>query len=260
MISINIRFIVACLLGLSGSVYSQVGLNTAIPHPSSILEMSSTNKGFSPPKVQLSALNNSVLPINNPAEGLIVYNENGGALPHGYYIWSGGVWNLLAAYENSLLSTAITNTTSTDLLNSTSESIITGGSIIFNSIPNITYNAGTGEITLPVGKYSIFASFDIATGETTGSPSLGNVVKANTHAYIARITNLSGSLNYGKDAIFNSVSNTSGTKKHIAEFSFSISVPSTGTVVLRLLRNPNNSTYAGKITTKNTFIHIQTIL
>ncbi len=61
------------LILLSGiSVFSQVGINTdnSAPGPSAMLDVSSTNKGFLPPRMTTTQIN----AIATPAEGLTVYN------------------------------------------------------------------------------------------------------------------------------------------------------------------------------------------
>ncbi|MGB0870442.1 MAG: hypothetical protein ACPGSD_12665 [Flavobacteriales bacterium] len=50
--------------------FSQIGIGTTTPHHSSILEVNSTNKGFLPPRLNLA----QKLAIQNPAQGLIIYN------------------------------------------------------------------------------------------------------------------------------------------------------------------------------------------
>ena len=52
--------------------FSQVGIGTTTPNPSSILDVSSTNQGFLPPRMTTAQRN----AIVSPAEGLIVYNTD----------------------------------------------------------------------------------------------------------------------------------------------------------------------------------------
>ena len=47
-----------------------VGIGTVAPHPSAILEVSSTDKGFLPPRMSEEQMRRG---INSPAGGLIVY-------------------------------------------------------------------------------------------------------------------------------------------------------------------------------------------
>jgi hypothetical protein len=52
---------------------AQTGIGTTTPHASAKLDVSSTNKGFLPPRVILASATD-VSTIPSPAEGLFVYN------------------------------------------------------------------------------------------------------------------------------------------------------------------------------------------
>lgn len=87
---------IALLLAPFISSYSQVGIGTTTPNQSAQLEISSSNKGFLPPRVALIATNLAD-PIANPALGLLVYNTaTFGGSPNnvvpGYYYWNGSSW------------------------------------------------------------------------------------------------------------------------------------------------------------------------
>lgn len=73
--------------------YAQVGIGTSNPSASAQLDVSSTSKGFLPPRVELTATN-AAGPISSPATGLLVYNTaTAGTSPNnvepGYYYNSG---------------------------------------------------------------------------------------------------------------------------------------------------------------------------
>ena len=75
---------------LSGALFAQaVGVGTATPNASAMLEVNSSNKGLLVPRVSLASLTDAAT-IVNPANSLLVYNTNssisGGA---GYYYNSG---------------------------------------------------------------------------------------------------------------------------------------------------------------------------
>jgi hypothetical protein len=77
-----------------------VGPTTGSAHASAMLEISSTNKGFLLPRVNLVALNNGTSPVSGPAPGLLVYNLGGGGVPAvGVYYWDGtaNAWVQLTA-------------------------------------------------------------------------------------------------------------------------------------------------------------------
>ena len=78
---------------VSAGLYAQTGIGTTTPDASAKLDVSSTNKGFLPPRIALTALN-SASPVTSPATGLLIFNtETAGSIPNqvtpGYYYWDG---------------------------------------------------------------------------------------------------------------------------------------------------------------------------
>lgn len=81
---------------ITSHLAAQVGIGVVNPHSSAKLEVSSSNQGFLPPRVALTATN-SASPITSPANGLLVYNTaSTGSAPNnvvpGYYYWNGTSW------------------------------------------------------------------------------------------------------------------------------------------------------------------------
>lgn len=77
----KIYFVIALLASIN--VHAQnVGIGTATPNPSSVLDISSPNKGVLIPRVLDTAT------INNPMEGLIIYNKN----TKSPYYYNGSQW------------------------------------------------------------------------------------------------------------------------------------------------------------------------
>lgn len=81
-------------------VFSQVGINTETPHPSSTLEIYSNVMGISFPNLHLgSRLDNSL--IINPKESLLIYNTNENIIgKKGYYFWNGTKWDYFVSDTN----------------------------------------------------------------------------------------------------------------------------------------------------------------
>lgn len=69
-------------------ILAQVGIGTTSPAASAKLEISSTNKGFLPPRMTESQKN----AISSPATGLLVFQTDGSS---GYYYYDGGKWSQL---------------------------------------------------------------------------------------------------------------------------------------------------------------------
>ncbi len=97
------------LLFLIGGIFSsvalgqntRVGIGTPNPDSSAILELSTSNKGFLPPRIDLNSTTDTVT-IANPATGLLVFNTGMGALAtKGYYYWDGAKWTRLSIADGS---------------------------------------------------------------------------------------------------------------------------------------------------------------
>jgi hypothetical protein len=92
-----LMFAVLLLLFFNAPAFSQIAINStgASADPSSILDVNSADKGLLIPRVIINSLTDNVLPVNNPATGLIVFNT-GGTEEQGIYIWNGMTWSSLA--------------------------------------------------------------------------------------------------------------------------------------------------------------------
>lgn len=88
---VKISIFIICI-ALSYSAWSQVAINTvgAPPHPSAVLDISSTDKGVLLPRLTKAQR----IAISSPQEGLMVYQNDGAK---GIYQYSGGIWLLLPA-------------------------------------------------------------------------------------------------------------------------------------------------------------------
>lgn len=91
---IRIRKTVYLLFFFSFFGFSQVGINTTTPDPSSILDLSSSNKGFLVPRVSLTELTDQTT-IQSPAKGLLVFKSGSTGIPEGFYFWNGNQWEQL---------------------------------------------------------------------------------------------------------------------------------------------------------------------
>jgi hypothetical protein len=73
--------------------FGQVGIGTNTPNASALLDITSTSKGFLPPRLTSAQR----IAIASPAEGLLVYQTDGTA---GFWGYSGGIWNLISSSVN----------------------------------------------------------------------------------------------------------------------------------------------------------------
>lgn len=129
------------LLITANYLYGQnVGINTATPDSSAILDLFANDKGLLIPRVNLTDANSNIAPIDQPATGLLVYNTNPSILNGdgvGFYYFDGTVWTRLLAgtIANDLDWTYV-------------------GNDIYN---NNTGNVGIGLIN-PSGKLTVFGN------------------------------------------------------------------------------------------------------
>lgn len=89
-------YLLILLTALAFEVNAQVGIGTTNPNASAQLEISSTTKGFLPPRMTETER----LAIQNPATGLVVYQTN--STP-GFYYYTGTNWQLLVAADGATL-------------------------------------------------------------------------------------------------------------------------------------------------------------
>lgn len=138
----KILFILSILL-FASLVEAQTGIGTTTPDASAKLEISSTNKGFLPPRVSLTATN-SASPISSPANGLMVFNTASvGSSPFnvvpGYYYWdaTGLKWVSLSTTVGNVQNQAIFRSTS----NTTAGAAVSTWNTRFN-------NVASGDLTV----------------------------------------------------------------------------------------------------------------
>ncbi|SHE42427.1 hypothetical protein [Chryseobacterium takakiae] len=82
--------------------FTQVGIGTTTPANSSILDITSGNKGILIPRITLLSTTD-VTTISSPAEGLLIWNNGlGGVSPSGFYFWSNSKWNQIATVSTVL--------------------------------------------------------------------------------------------------------------------------------------------------------------
>ncbi len=96
------KAIYTVLLGLSALTMQgqNVGIGTSTPAASAKLDISSTNSGFLLPRIHLVGVNDSLVPINRPATGLLVWNTNAAlSSGTGFYYWNATQWVSLTESE-----------------------------------------------------------------------------------------------------------------------------------------------------------------
>ncbi len=141
-------------------VMSQTGIGTTTPHVSAKLDVTSTNKGFLPPRVTLSSVTDATT-IPTPATGLLVYNLGSEGLKAGYYYWNGSNWATIATASSP------DQTLDYVSVQSSGQTVVTGNTIMYNTTlsGNIPYNSSTGNFSLIAGKtyrLTAYATLDVS--------------------------------------------------------------------------------------------------
>lgn len=102
-----------------------VGINTNSPHPSSILDINSSNRGVLLPKISLQSTSDKAT-VPNPANALLLYNTNAQIGPEGFYYNSGtqttANWKLVGATLNMPFNEVGSNTGALFFLENTDNS------------------------------------------------------------------------------------------------------------------------------------------
>ena len=95
------RAFILILLILPNFVVAQIGIGTADPDSSSLLELKSNNRGFLLPRVALTDVTDTST-IPSPADGLMVYNLSSNcSLAPGLYLFDGSSWRKIK-YQNNI--------------------------------------------------------------------------------------------------------------------------------------------------------------
>jgi hypothetical protein len=183
-------YTIAFCLSFSGTaLYAQnVGVNSdsSLPHPSAMLDVKSSNKGFLAPRVSLASITD-VATISAPAAGLLVYNTNASMQDgdgSGYYYYNGskwircgndtqqmilGLWHV-NNYEQELYSN---NTMTTKLMVPGQ-----GSTITFNS--NLTYNSNYQNTTFTSGVWQLLSSGYIVFDKNTAGERYYHILVIST--------------------------------------------------------------------------------
>ncbi len=135
-------------------LYAQTGIGTTTPEVSAKLDVTSSNKGFLPPRITLTSLTDNTT-IPNPATGLLVYNTgNNVGLVAGYYYWNGSSWATIATATGSGVSASYARGSRTA---AQTTGLSTNGLVVFTQVDqsagqDISLNTSTGQITLAAGR------------------------------------------------------------------------------------------------------------
>lgn len=170
---------VCILLFKSTYGFTQVGIGTTTPANSSILDITSGNKGVLIPRITLLSTTD-VTTISLPAEGLLIWNNGlGGVSPSGFYFWSNSKWNQIATVSTVLPSSGNWSTSGNNAGNY-------GGNATNLSIGTATYDDLIFKVNASnIGKLSVDGSISFGNSASSKyqSTAIGyNAVADNNEA------------------------------------------------------------------------------
>ncbi len=138
---------------LTNIAFSQVGIGTTTPAATSLLDVTSTTKGFLVPRMTTTQKD----AISSPATGLLIYQTDGTA---GFYYYTGSAWILIT----------------TELISKTEGTDFTGGLLVGHkttgTLSAATYNTGVGIgalSSITSGDYNTASGYQAFISNTTGS-------------------------------------------------------------------------------------------
>jgi len=143
-----------------------VGIGTASPDLSALLDITATNKGLLLPRVALNSVSDQTT-VSSPATGLIVYNTGtGGLTGKGFVYWNGTEWRYLN--NTPAINPSISTLTCSSA--SVSPSVFVSGTS-YNGSLTIPYTGGNG------GAYDVGTSFTqngLTFTQQAGNLNIGN--------------------------------------------------------------------------------------
>jgi hypothetical protein len=169
--------------------FSQVGIGTSTPNSSAQLDVTSTTKGFLPPRVALTATN-STTPVTSPATGLLVYNTaTAGTSPNnvtpGLYYYDGTKWQRIINQQPDATVSFNTSNPNTGGPTFTPNTPASTDYIYVSSVDNSqwTYNGSTYVTYTPPAStpwYLSSGTSDAGSNKTAAIYRTGNIGIGNT--------------------------------------------------------------------------------
>ncbi len=223
------------LLMIAQTIYAQVAIGKSSVNSSAVLEVSqSTNKGVLLPRVDIVDILSNTSPVNNPAEGLVVYNK-GNSISPGVYIWKNNRWTQLSDTYNLVSYMMLQRTTDYPILgglaNGTYKNFNDAAFTVVSNDIGALYNTSSGVITLPGNSgYLVNVCLNIRTALESTTAGIGGT-PVHLHQYLVKLVDPVSGNQYGKTISINAQSIASN-KTHTLNMSFSFVTTSATPILL----------------------------
>ena len=183
---------------------AQTGIGTTTPNAAAKLDVNSTDKGFLPPRVALTATN-AFAPVTGltgatplaTATGLLIYNTaTAGTAPNnvipGYYYWNGTIWIQIA--NGLIIDNSKTVSFTLNAADNNKIFLITSSSAVTVTVSNVSPNilpvgfscqiiqGSTGAITLAGSGITLNSANGLATRATNSV--IGLVLNSTTTGFV----------------------------------------------------------------------------
>jgi hypothetical protein len=235
------------LLIIAQTIYAQVAIGKATVSSSAVLDVASTtNKGVLLPRVDIVDILSNTSPVNNPAEGLVVYNK-GNSISPGIYIWKNNRWTLLSDTYNLVSYMMLQRTTDYSVLgglaNGTYKNFNDAAFTVISNDIGALYNTSTGVITLPGNSgYLVNVCLNIRTALENTTGGIGGT-QVHLHQYLVKLVDPGSGTQYGKTISINAQSIASN-KTHTLNMSFSfVTTSATPILLVPAIAHDNGGTY-----------------
>lgn len=218
------RSYILLFFSIAQMIYAQVAIGKTTVNSSAALEISeSTNKGVLLPRVDIVDILNNTSPVNNPAEGLVVYNK-GNSISPGIYVWKNNRWTQLADTYNLVSYMILQRTTDYSVLgnlaNGSFKNFTDAGFTTVSNDIGASYSNTTGLITLPGNSgYLVNLCLNIKTTLESSTLGIGGT-PVHLHQYLVKLVDPVSGTQYGKTISINAQSIASN-KTHTLNLSFS---------------------------------------
>ncbi|KMQ58578.1 hypothetical protein ACM46_21260 [Chryseobacterium angstadtii] len=176
----------------------------------------------------------STSPINNPTDGLLVYNK-GNSISPGLYLWKNDRWNQISDTYNlvsyMILQRNLDYTILGGFANGTFKNFNDAAFTVISNDIGASYNTVSGVITLPGNSgYLVNVCLNIRTALESTTLGIGGT-PVHLHQYLIKLIDPVSGTQYGKTISLNAQSIASN-KTHTLNLSFSFVTTSTTPITL----------------------------